>query len=137
MQVYLDCNATAPMEPAVKEAVLRYMTDEYGNAGSRTHEYGNGGKQGVQTARLQVAKALAVEPDDVIFTSGATESDNLAILGLAPFAMQHGRRHIVTTAIEHKAVWNQLSRSAPEGLTSRSLCPSLGDISTLTASGLR
>ncbi len=104
MQVYLDCNATAPMEPAVKEAVLRYMTDDYGNAGSRTHEYGNRAKQGIQTARLQVAKALAVEPDDVIFTSGATESDNLAILGLAPFAMQQGRRHIVTTAIEHKAV---------------------------------
>jgi cysteine desulfurase len=104
MQVYLDCNATAPMEPAVKEAVLRYMTDEYGNAGSRTHEYGNRAKQGIQTARLQVAKALGVEPDDVIFTSGATESNNLAILGLAPFAMQHGRRHIVTTAIEHKAV---------------------------------
>jgi cysteine desulfurase len=80
------------------------MAEEYGNAGSRTHEYGNSAKQAVQHARNQVATALGVERDEVIFTSGATESNNLAILGLAPFGEQHERRHIITTAIEHKAV---------------------------------
>lgn len=104
MPVYLDCNATSPMEPAVQDAVLRFMAEEYGNAGSRTHEYGNIAKQAVQRARDQVAAALAVERDEVIFTSGATESNNLAILGMAPFGEQHERRHIITTALEHKAV---------------------------------
>lgn len=104
MQVYLDCNATAPIEPSVSDAVLKYMNEEYGNAGSRTHEFGSRAKLAVQKARTQIAKPLAVDSDEVIFTSGATESDNLAILGLANFAEQHGKRHIVTTAIEHKAV---------------------------------
>lgn len=104
MPVYLDCNATAPMEPAVSDAVLRFMTEEYGNAGSRTHEFGNRAKVAVQKARVQIARALAVDPEEVIFTSGATESDNLAILGIAPFGHRLGKRHIVTTAIEHKAV---------------------------------
>jgi cysteine desulfurase len=102
--VYLDCNATTPIEPDVLDLVIHYMRDEYGNAGSRTHEFGARAKQAVQKARDQVAALVDASRDEVIFTSGATESNNLAILGLAPHGERSGRKHIVTTAIEHKAV---------------------------------
>lgn len=104
MPVYLDCNATSPLEPSVRDAVLRFLADEFGNAGSRTHEYGNRAKQAVQRARNQVANAVGVQRDEVIFTSGATESNNLAILGLARYAEREQRRHVITSALEHKAV---------------------------------
>lgn len=126
MQVYLDCNATAPMEPAVSQTVLRFMTEEYGNAGSRTHEFGNRAKLGVQNARVQIAKAMAVEPEEVIFTSGATESDNIAILGLAPFAERAGKRHIVTTAIEHKAVLEPVEALRSRGFEVTIVAPEPG-----------
>ena len=104
MTVYLDCNATTPLEPEVRAIVLRYLDDEYGNAGSRTHEFGARAQQAVQRARDQVAAVVDAKRDEVIFTSGATEANNLAILGLAPFGERSGRRHIITSAIEHKAV---------------------------------
>ncbi|RMB01952.1 cysteine desulfurase DndA [Eilatimonas milleporae] len=106
--VYLDCNATAPIEPVVRDAVLRWMTDEMGNAGSRTHEYGLRAKRAVQHARDQVARVVDGVGDEVVFTSGATESNNLALLGLAEHGVQTDRRHIVSTAIEHKAVLEPL-----------------------------
>jgi cysteine desulfurase len=102
--VYLDCNATTPLDPAVRAEMLRYFDEEYGNAGSRTHSYGQAAKVRVNEARAQVAAAVGAAADEVIFTSGATESDNLALLGLAPFGDEQGRRHIVSTQIEHKAV---------------------------------
>lgn len=104
MTVYLDCNATTPTEPAVAAAVNKYMLEEYGNAGSRTHEFGARAKTAVQTARDQVAALVGASREEVVFTSGATESNNLAILGLAPYGEKAGRRHIITSAIEHKAV---------------------------------
>lgn len=104
MVAYLDCNATAPLDPAVREVMLHYFDIEYGNAGSRTHEFGARAKQAVQKARKQLGAVVDATPDEVIFTSGATESNNLAILGLAAFGEAEGKRHIVTTAIEHKAV---------------------------------
>jgi cysteine desulfurase len=104
MVAYLDCNATTPLDPAVREVMLHYFDVEYGNAGSRTHEFGVRAKQAVQKARRQVAEVVDAVPDEVIFTSGATESNNLAILGLAAFGEAEGKKHIVTTAIEHKAV---------------------------------
>src|SRR5690554_1733769 len=100
--VYLDCNATAPIEPVVQDAVFQWMTDELGNAGSRTHEYGLRAKRAVQRAREQVAAVVDAAGDEVVFTSGATESNNLAVLGLAAFGKETNRRHIVSTAIEHK-----------------------------------
>ena len=106
--VYLDCNATAPLEPAVRDAVMRWMLDEIGNAGSRTHEYGTYAKKAVGLAREQIAAVVAASPDEVLFTSGATESNNLAILGLAPWGEEKARRHIVSTAVEHKAVLEPL-----------------------------
>lgn len=102
--VYLDCNATTPLEPEVRDILLHYLIEEYGNEGSRTHEYGARAKQAVQKARDQVAAVVAAQRDEVIFTSGATESNNLAILGLRAAGAEQGKRHIITTAIEHKAV---------------------------------
>ncbi|AIG73613.1 Hypothetical protein AJAP_03435 [Amycolatopsis japonica] len=102
--VYLDSNATTPLEPAVLDEVMHYLSVEYGNAGSRTHEYGQTAKSRVQRAREQVAAVVDAQPDEVIFTSGATEANNIALLGLAPHGDKTGRRRIVTTQIEHKAV---------------------------------
>lgn len=101
---YLDCNATTPLEPEVRDVVLHYLTEEFGNEGSRTHEYGARAKQAVQKARDQVAAVVGAKRDEVIFTSGATESNNLAILGLAEHGLKTGRRHLIGTRIEHKAV---------------------------------
>ncbi|GHF98388.1 MULTISPECIES: cysteine desulfurase DndA [Amycolatopsis] len=102
--VYLDSNATTPVEPAVLDEVMHYLSVEYGNAGSRTHEYGQTAKSRVQRAREQVAAVVDAQPDEVIFTSGATEGNNIALLGLAQHGDKTGRRRIVTTQIEHKAV---------------------------------
>jgi cysteine desulfurase len=102
--VYLDCNATTPLDPEVREVLFRFLTEEYGNEGSRTHEFGARAKQAVQKARDQVAAVVEAKRDEVIFTSGATESNNLAILGLAEAGLAAGRTHVITSAIEHKAV---------------------------------
>lgn len=104
MPVYLDNNATTPLEPAVREAMLHYFDVEYGNTGSRTHAFGGEAKRATQRAREQVAAVVDADPSEVIFTSGATEADNLAILGLEAVGRSSGRRHVITTAIEHKAV---------------------------------
>ena len=112
---YLDCNATAPIDPAARTAVLDWLTDGIGNAGSRTHEYGMRAKRIVQDAREQVAAVVGVDPDEVLFTSGATESNNIAILGLAAHGQVTGHRHIVSTAIEHKAVLEPLQELEARG----------------------
>ena len=104
MPIYLDNNATTPLEPEVREVMLRYFDLDYGNAGSRTHEFGSRANKAVQIAREQIATLASADPSEVIFTSGATEANNLAILGLADHGRRTGRQHLVTTAIEHKAV---------------------------------
>lgn len=115
MSVYLDCNATTPVEPRVLEVMQQYLGEEYGNAGSRTHEFGVRAKQAVERARDQVAALVAARREEVIFTSGATESNNIAILGLAGSAEGASRRHIVSTAIEHKAVLEPLEHLGKQG----------------------
>lgn len=102
--VYLDCNATTPIDPEVREMFLQFLDIEFGNEGSRTHEFGAKAKQAVQKARDQVALVVGAKRDEVIFTSGATESNNLAILGLSAAGHELGKRHIITTSIEHKAI---------------------------------
>ncbi len=124
--VYLDCNATTPLEPRVREAMLRYFDEEFGNAGSRTHEYGARAKQAVESAREQVAAVVAAQRDEVIFTSGATEANNLAILGLAPEAERAGRKHIVSTMIEHKAVLEPLDHLRSRGFDVTLVPPTSG-----------
>ncbi|MCY3988397.1 MAG: cysteine desulfurase DndA [Gammaproteobacteria bacterium] len=113
--VYLDCNATTPIEPAVLAEMNRLWANEPGNAGSRTHEYGLRAKKLVQKAREQIAAVVWAKPEEVIFTSGATESSNIAILGLAAHAKDTGRCHIVSTEIEHKAVLEPLEQLARRG----------------------
>lgn len=83
---------------------MHYLRDEYGNSGSRTHDYGVAAARAVQLARKEIAEGVGADASEVVFTSGATEANNLAILGLADFASQKELRHIVTTSIEHKAV---------------------------------
>lgn len=117
MPVYLDCNATTPLEPRVGALVRRYMEDEFGNAGSRTHDCGARAKKAVEHARRQVAAAAGAKPDEVLFTSGATEANNLAILGLARNGEESGRRHVVSTAIEHKAVLEPLQELQRRGFS--------------------
>lgn len=108
MVVYLDCNATTPLEPAVQDLMVRHFCEGLGNAGSRTHEFGLQAKKAVQVAREQVASLVACEPTEVFFTSGATESNNIALLGLSEHGRQTGRLHVVSTSIEHKAVLEPL-----------------------------
>jgi cysteine desulfurase len=112
---YLDCNATTPLDPAVREVLFRYLDEEYGNAGSRTHDYGTRAKVAVQRARDQVAAAVGARREEVIFTSGATESNNLAILGLREHGERTGRRHIISTTIEHKAVLEPIEHLVAQG----------------------
>ena len=108
--VYLDYNATTPMDPRVFEAMLPYHLTEVGNAGSRTHVYGQTAKRAVDRARGQVAEILGGNAQDIIFTSGATESNNIALLGLMRHGVDTDRKHILATAIEHKAVLEPLGR---------------------------
>lgn len=112
---YLDCNATTPIDPEVEEDFLFFIREEFGNAGSRTHEFGARAKRAVQRARDQVAAVVKCQREEIIFTSGATESNNLAILGLREHGEKTGKRHIVATAIEHKAVLEPLEHLAGKG----------------------
>lgn len=118
MPAYLDCNATTPVEEQVAEAIIRFTRDEYGNAGSRTHIFGMHANQAVQKARDQIRSVVDAEREEVIFTSGATESNNLAILGLAAEGERLGKRHLVTTAIEHKAVLEPIEHLVEQGFES-------------------
>jgi cysteine desulfurase len=102
--IYLDNNATTPVDERVADVAHHYSLKEYGNAGSRTHSWGMEAAKVTQEARRQISQSIASKPEDIIFTSGATEANNLAILGIAEHAAATGRTHIITTAIEHKAV---------------------------------
>jgi cysteine desulfurase len=124
--VYLDCNATTPIDPRVLAEVVQYLGNEYGNAGSRTHDYGQVAKERVNLARTQVAQVVAAQPAEVIFTSGATESNNIALLGLANHGERAGRRHIISSAIEHKAVLEPLEALARRGFEVDLIKPTTG-----------
>jgi cysteine desulfurase len=115
MVTYLDMAATTPTDPRVAALVLEYMTKEFGNAGSRTHVFGADAQAAVNGARARIAGTLGVDASDVIFTSGATEANNLAILGIAEAGRKSNRRHIVSTAIEHKAVLEPLEHLTGAG----------------------
>ena len=101
--LYLDAQATTPMDPRVLDAMLPYMINQYGNPHSRTHQYGWETETAVENAREQVAKLLNADPREIVFTSGATESNNIAIKGVAKFYGEK-KNHIITTQTEHKCV---------------------------------
>lgn len=125
MSVYLDFNASSPID----ERVLDYMIDvyrhSYGNADSRTHDFGNQARTIVEEARSQVAAILSVQKDEVFFTSGATESNNIALQGLRDYALATGKTHIITSAIEHKSVLETVKRMGQEGFKIDYVTPSL------------
>lgn len=103
MPIYMDHNATTPLDPRVRDAMLPFLNEQYGNASSTSHAYGWQAQAAVKKAREQMASLLGCEPNQVIWTSGATESNNLAILGLVR-ARRLEKPHIITQATEHKAV---------------------------------
>jgi cysteine desulfurase len=110
----MDHNATTPLDSRVLDAMMPYLTEHYGNASSSTHQYGRAAAQGVEEAREKVADLIGAKPREIIFTSGATESDNLAIKGIAHAGREKGD-HIITSRIEHKAVLNSCKRLESEG----------------------
>lgn len=112
--VYLDNHATTRCDPRVVEAMLPYFTTIYGNAASVSHQFGWDAEAACDRAREQVARGLGAEPREIVFTSGATEANNLAIKGAVPFLKKKGN-HLVTTSVEHRAVLDPMRRLQREG----------------------
>jgi cysteine desulfurase len=114
LPIYFDNHATTQVDPRVVHAMLPYFTEKFGNAASRNHPFGWAGEEAVENARAQVASLIGATPKEIIFTSGATESDNLMIKGVAEMYREKGN-HIVTQAIEHKAVLDTCKRLEKDG----------------------
>src|ERR1043166_3530163 len=112
--VYLDHHATTPCDRRVVEAMLPYFTEEFGNSASRAHVFGKHAQVALEKAREQVARLIGASASEIIFTSGATESINLAILGVAKAYKENGN-HFITAATEHKAVLYSLKSLEEEG----------------------
>lgn len=115
MSVYLDYNASTPIDPRVLDVMIEVYRNEPGNADSRTHDYGGQTRKVTENARKQVAELLGVTPEEVFYTSGSTESNNIAIQGLRDYAALTGKKHIITTSIEHKSVLNTVRYMESQG----------------------
>jgi cysteine desulfurase len=114
LPIYMDNHATTPVDPRVLEAMLPYFNSKFGNAASRNHFFGWTAEEAVENARAQVASLINASPKEIVFTSGATESDNLMIKGVAEMYREKGN-HIITQAIEHKAVLDTCKRLEKNG----------------------
>jgi cysteine desulfurase len=116
LPIYMDHHATTPVDPRVLEAMLPYFSEKFGNAASVTHVFGWEAEAMVESARRQIAQAIGAQPKEIIFTSGATEADNLALKGVVRASADRGN-HIIISAIEHKAVWDCARRLEHEGVS--------------------
>ena len=115
MATYLDFNASSPIHPLVLDRMIDIYRNHYGNADSRTHVFGTDAKEIVANSRASIASILKIDSTDLLFTSGSTESNNMAILGLRDYAEKTGRKHFITTAIEHKSVLMAMKRLEEHG----------------------
>ena len=115
MGIYLDYNASDPIDERVLDVMIDVYKNAYGNPDSRTHDYGDGARKVVENARGQIASLLGVDNSEVFFTSGSTESNNLAIRGLIDYAIETGKKHVITSTIEHKAVLETVKSLEKEG----------------------
>jgi cysteine desulfurase len=113
--IYLDYHATTPCDPRVLDEMLPWFTQKFGNPGSVTHAFGREAAEAVERARAQLAALIGAEPREIVFTSGATESNNLAVKGAAHFHREFGKGHILTLATEHKCVLESCAALAREG----------------------
>lgn len=123
MSLYLDYNASTPVDDRVLDVMFNAYKSFYGNPDSRTHDHGTNARKEVEKARDQVASLLGIAKNEVIFTSGATESDNLTILGLAEHGISSNKKHIITTAIEHKAVLEPIRQLQKHGFEVEYISP--------------
>jgi cysteine desulfurase len=123
MKEYLDFNATTPVYEESVAEIKKYLDVDFGNAGSRTHQSGLDAKKAVVAARNTVASYLDAETSEIVFTSGATESNNLALFGLLDEAKKLGKSHIISTEIEHKAVLDPLSEITKQGFNVTLIAP--------------
>lgn len=114
LPIYMDNHATTPLDPRVLEAMMPYLTDKFGNAASRNHAFGWAAEEAVEKARQQVANLIGATAKEIIVTSGATESDNLAIKGVAEMYREKGN-HVITAVTEHKAVLDTCKRLEKHG----------------------
>lgn len=123
MAIYLDYNASAPIDPRVLNEMIDVYRNVNGNADSRTHDFGDQARKIVENARGQVASILGINKEEVFFTSGATESNNIAIQGLREYAINENKKHIITTSIEHKAVLESVKAMQRQGFEVDFICP--------------
>ncbi|MFM6978923.1 MAG: aminotransferase class V-fold PLP-dependent enzyme, partial [Methylophilaceae bacterium] len=121
--IYLDYSATTPVDPRVAEKMIPYLTEHFGNPASRSHSFGWEAETAVEDAREEVAKLVNADPREIVWTSGATESNNLAIKGAAHFYAPSKGKHLITLQTEHKAVLDAVRELEREGFTATYLQP--------------